>query len=197
MTILQELELRSDSKCELCNSNDDLKALQIKPVKNGGIDEHLLTCFNCRNQIENPDKTDINHWRCLNESMWSEFDAVKVVAWRMLNRLKKEGWPQDMLDMLFLEDELLKYAEATGEGINEDEKVVHKDANGALLNSGDTITLTQDLDVKGGGNFTAKRGTSVKNIILTHDNAEYIEGRIQGVHIVILTKFVKKSFPKE
>ena len=84
MTILQELELRSDSKCELCNSNDDLKALQIKPVKNGGIDEHLLTCFNCRNQIENPDKTDINHWRCLNESMWSEFDAVKVVAWRIV-----------------------------------------------------------------------------------------------------------------
>ena len=115
----------------------------------------------------------------------------------MLSSMKHEGWPQDLLDMLYLEDTVLKYAEATGEGLSDDEKIIHKDCNGALLSNGDTITLTKDLDVKGGGNFTAKRGTAVRNISLTHDNAEHIEGRINGVHIVILTKFVKKSFPKD
>lgn len=197
MSILSELENRSNHSCELCGATDNLAAYQIKPVKTGGIDEHLLACETCRNQIDNPETTDPNHWRCLNDSMWSEFDSVKIIAWRMLSRLKNEGWPQDLLEMLYLEDDILKYAAETGEGLSEDEKVIHKDCNGALLNTGDTVTLTKDLDVKGGGNFTAKRGTAVRNITLVHDNAEHIEGRINGVHIVILTKFVKKSFPKE
>lgn len=197
MSILTELEARSESKCELCGSEKELQAYQIKPMTTGGIDENILACAVCSDQIDNPETTDPNHWRCLNDSMWSEFDGVKVIAWRMLNRLKKEGWPQGLLDMLYLEDDVLKYAEATGEGISEEDRIIHKDCNGAILSNGDTITLTQDLDVKGGGNFTAKRGTAVRNISLTHDNAEHIEGRINGVHIVILTKFVKKSFPKD
>ncbi|MCW8844130.1 MAG: PhnA domain-containing protein, partial [Rhodobacteraceae bacterium] len=40
---------------------------------------------------------------------------------------------------------------------------------------------------------TAKRGTAVRNISLVSDNAEHIEGRVEGQRIVILTKFVKKS----
>lgn len=197
MSILQELETRSGNKCELCTSEKNLKAYQVKPVDVGGIDEHLLACETCSSQIDNPETTEANHWRCLNDSMWSEHDSVKVIAWRMLHRLKNEGWPQDLLDMMYLEEAVEKWAAATGEHLSEDEKIIHKDANGALLSAGDTITLTQDLDVKGGGNFTAKRGTAVRNISLTHDNAGHIEGRINGVHIVILTKYVKKSFPKE
>jgi protein PhnA len=40
-----------------------------------------------RDQIENPGTEDLNHWRCLNDSMWSEHTAVQVVSWRMLSRL--------------------------------------------------------------------------------------------------------------
>lgn len=196
MNILSELESRSGSKCELCNSHKELSAYQIKPVYTGGIDEQILACATCTDQIENPERTVPNHWRCLNDSMWSEFDAVKVVAWRMLHRMKNHGWPQDLLDILYLEDSVENWAAATGEGLSEEEKIIHKDANGALLSAGDTVNLTQDLDVKGGGNFTAKRGTAVRNITLTQDNAAHIEGKINGIHIVILTKFVKKSFPK-
>jgi len=197
MSIRTELETRSNSKCELCSTTDNLDVYQVKPVGVGGIDESVFACNTCIDQIENPDKTDPNHWRCLNESMWSEFEAVKVITWRMLQRLKKEGWPQNLLDMLYLEEASEKWAATTGEGLSEEEKIIHKDCNGALLQAGDTITLTQDLNVKGGGNFTAKRGTAVRNISLTHDNAEHIEGRINGVHIVILTKYVKKSSPKD
>lgn len=135
---------------------------------------------------------DINHWRCLNDSMWSQVPAVQVVAWRMLSRLSAEGWPQDLLDMLYLDDELLVWAQATGEGADEMGDLRHLDCNGALLEAGDTVTLTKDLTVKG-ANFTAKRGTAVRGISLVPDNAEHLEGRVNGQHIVILTKFVKKS----
>ena len=45
------------------------------------------------------------------------------------------------------------------------------DCHGAALQTGDTVTLIKDLDVKG-AKFTAKRGTAVRNISLT-DNPEY------------------------
>ena len=54
------------------------------------------------------------------------------------------------------------------------------------------MTLIKDLNVKG-TTFTAKRGTSVRRISLVPDNAEHIEGKVNGQQIVILTKFVKKS----
>ena len=124
--------------------------------------------------------------------MWSEVDAVKVISWRMLNRLRGEGWTQDLLDMMYLEDDLLKWAAETGEGIAEDDKIKHVDSNGTPLETGDTVVLIKDLNVKGGG-FTAKRGTAVRKITLVHDNAEQIEGKVDGQQIVILTQFVKKA----
>ncbi|WP_024954493.1 zinc ribbon domain-containing protein YjdM [Sulfurospirillum arcachonense] len=69
--------------------------------------------------------------------------------------------------------------------------LVHKDSNGVVLSAGDTVTIIKDLDVKGAG-FTAKRGTAVRNISLT-SNPEQIEGRVNGVKIVLLTCFLKKS----
>jgi protein PhnA len=44
-----------------------------------------------------------------------------------------------------------------------------------------------------GANFTAKRGTAVRNIGLVPDNADQIEGRVEGQRIVILCQYVKKS----
>lgn len=134
----------------------------------------------------------VNHWRCLNDSMWSQIPAVQVMAWRMLSRLKNEGWPQDLLDMLYLEDELLAWARATGEGLSTEDSVKHLDSNGAVLEAGDTVTLIKDLNVKG-ANFTAKRGTAVRGISLVADNPQQVEGKINGQQIVLLTKFVKKA----
>ena len=135
---------------------------------------------------------NINHWRCLNDSMWSQVPAVQVMAWRMLTRLSAEGWPQDLLDMLYLDDETLARAQAVGEGKTDNDAVKHADSNGAVLEAGDTVTLIKDLNVKG-ANFTAKRGAAVRGISLAADNPEHIEGRVNGQQIVILTKFVKKS----
>ncbi len=94
--------------------------------------------------------------------------------------------------MLYLDDATLEWAKADGEGAGGDDTVRHLDSNGALLEAGDSVTLTKDLNVKGAG-FTAKRGTAVRGISLVVDNPEQIEGRVNGQQIVILTKFVKKS----
>ena len=191
MSTEQALLTRSESKCELCGASDDLSVYEVPPSSDGSEDQSVLTCATCRDQIDNPDNTDANHWRCLNDSMWSQVPAVQVMAWRMLTRLSSEGWPQDLLEILYLDDDTLAWAKAAGEDDNND-SVKHVDSNGAVLEAGDTVTLIKDLEVKG-ANFTAKRGTSVRGISLVADNPEHIEGRIEGQRIVILTKFVKKS----
>ena len=192
MTTETELKTRSESKCELCSSTEDLSVYEVPPSSDAKADDSILICKTCLEQIENPDQVDVNHWRCLNDSMWSQVPAVQVMAWRMLNRLKDEGWPQDLLDMLYLEDDLLNWAKSGLEDDADENSIVHKDSNGAVLEAGDTVTLIKDLNVKG-ANFTAKRGTAVRNISLVRDNAEHIEGKVSGQQIVILTQFVKKS----
>lgn len=192
MSVIDQLKERSNNQCELCGSGENLVSYTVAPKKDETIDNNVFLCRNCINQIEGNSEVEINHWRCLNDSMWNENPAVQVLAWRMLNRLKGEGWPADLLDMMYLEDETLTWAKATGEDLDESEKVIHKDSNGAILSGGDTVVLIKDLNVKGGG-FTAKRGTAVRNISLVHDNAEQIEGRVNGQHIVILTQYTKKS----
>ena len=191
MSTEQALMARSASKCELCGATDNLAVYEVPPTSDGSADQCVLLCQTCREQIEDPDKVDPNHWRCLNDSMWSQVPAVQVMAWRMLDRLRGEGWPQDLLDMLYLDEQTLAWAQA-GAAAGQEQAVVHKDCNGAVLEAGDTVTLTKDLNVKG-ANFTAKRGTAVRGISLVHDNPEQIEGRVEGQKIVILTQYVKKS----
>lgn len=192
MSILSQLETRSGGQCELCKASDALSVYNVPPNTLESLDTTLLVCATCRNQIEHPDQMDANHWRCLNDSMWSQEAPVQVMAWRLLHRLIAEGWPKDLLDMLYLDDDTLAWAQATGDHLSDDDKIIHRDSNGVVLTAGDTVTLIKDLTVKG-ANFTAKRGTAVRGISLVADNAEHIEGRVNGQQIVILTQFVKKS----
>lgn len=192
MSIDKKLEERSGNVCELCSStSSDLIVLTVEPGKPKNTDENIVVCATCSSQIQSPESMNPNHWRCLNDSMWSEVPAVKVMAWRLLNRIKSQGWPQDLLDMLYLDDEQLEWAKSSGAGMADEDKLIHLDSNGSVLQNGDTVILIKDLDVKG-ANFTAKRGTAVRNIRLVHDNPEHIEGKINGQGIVILTQYVKK-----
>lgn len=192
MSTEQALHERSGSKCELCAADESLAVYALPPDSDGSAEQSILVCGTCREQLEQPEKVEVNHWRCLNDSMWSPVPAVQVVAWRMLNRLSAEGWPQELLEMLYLDDETLAWARAGMDAAAEEESVRHLDSNGAELQAGDTVHLIKDLNVKG-ANFTAKRGTAVRNISLVPDNPEQIEGRVNGQQIVILTQFVKKA----
>ncbi|MDQ6953663.1 MAG: PhnA domain-containing protein [Mariprofundaceae bacterium] len=192
MSIEASLQTRSESKCELCAATKGLSVYEVPNSPSNTADESVLLCVTCQEQLEDGSKTDANHWRCLNDSMWSQVPAVQVMAFRMLNRLRGEGWPQDLLDMMYLEDDVKAWAEAGLESERSDEAVIHRDSNGTVLADGDTVTLIKDLKVSGGG-FTAKRGTAVRNIRLVADNVLQIEGRINGQQLVLLTEFMKKS----
>ena len=154
MSLERELHKRSGSVCELSGETENLRVYEVPKSPGKGVDTAILISQTCLEQIENPDSMDPNHWRCLNDSMWSEVPAVQVMAWRLLNRLRAEGWPQDLLDMLYLDEEMMAWATATGEGEPEEDKIKHLDANGASLQAGDNVVLIKDLDVKG-ANFTA------------------------------------------
>lgn len=158
-----------------------------EPVLAAPREDEVLLCAICRAGLEGGAE-DGPHWQCLNDAIWSEEPAVKVLAFRMLTRLGAP-WANDLLDIAYLTDEERAWADA---GLSDEAAVEHRDSNGAVLAQGDNVVLIKDLPVKGAG-FTAKRGTAVRGISLVADNPEHIEGRVEGQRIVILTKFVKKS----
>lgn len=186
MSIEQALITRSGNQCELCSGTENLSVAAVSP-SDGTVQQSIYACGICLGQIEAAETMEMNHWRCLNESAWSQEPAVQAMAWRLLNRLSAEGWAQDLMDMLYLEDDVKQWAEA---GIADENQEPTLDSNGAVLKPGDNVVLIKDLDVKGAG-FTAKRGTPVRNIGLP-SNTSHIEGRVNGTRIVILTQYVKK-----
>lgn len=192
MSVEKTLQNRSNNSCELCKSTSNLSVYEVPPHSNQTDDDSILVCDKCLAQLDKKEALDVNHWNCLNDSMWSEVPAVQVVAWRMLSRLRNETWAVDALDMLYLSDENLAWAKSTGDHENSTEVELHRDCNGAILQTGDSVVIIKTLEVKG-SQVDAKVGTAVKNIRVVHDNIEHIEGKIDGQSIVILTKFVRKS----
>ncbi|MBU3214572.1 alkylphosphonate utilization protein [Clostridium estertheticum] len=74
---------------------------------------------------------------------------------------------------------------------NSEEKKNIKDANGNVLNNGDSVTLIKDLKVKGSPT-SLKKGTKVKNIRLV-DGDHNIDCKIDGFGAMELkSEFVKK-----
>lgn len=72
------------------------------------------------------------------------------------------------------------------------DKFIVKDANGNILQDGDTITIIKDLKVKGASS-NLKIGTKVKNIRLV-DADHNIECKIDGFGAMKLkSEFVKKN----
>ena len=194
MSTEDTLRSRSEGRCELCRDPTQLSVVAVPPGDVGSADRSVLICSGCAQRLGDP-ATDAQRWRSLAETMWTPVPAVQVMAWRILRRLRAEAWAQDLLDALYLDEETLAWAremDAVHEGADATPTVLHKDSNGMVLSDGDAVTLIKDLKVKGAG-FTAKRGTAVRNITLVRDNAEHIEGRVEGQRIVILTEFVKKS----
>lgn len=191
MSILKTLLTRSDSKCELCGSQSEIHVFEVPPVNLVDSEHAIAACDNCLDQLNNENTAlDPNHWRCLNDAMWNPITAVQVVSWRLLTELNKNGeaWAADLLELFYFDDETLAWANAMQ---NNESDAQSFDSNGTVLLAGDAVTLIKDLDVKG-ANFTAKRGTLVKNITLT-ENPQHIEGKVNGTRIVLLTQFLKRS----
>jgi len=192
MSYQREITKRADNKCELCATEAPLVDYEVpnSPTHKTEEDTHILICNTCFSQFDSEER-DPNHWRCLNDSIWSPVSAVKVMSWRMLHRLRAEGWPQDLLDMMYLDEEEREWAKAAGDAVDKSNALVHRDTNGAVLEAGDNVVLIKDLKVKG-SSMIAKQGTAVRRISLDHENEKYIEGKVDGQQIVIITEYVKK-----
>ena len=190
----REIRKRAEDKCELCAQSEpeNLAIYQVPktPEYVEGVNQTILACTTCISQFE-AEERDENHWRCLNDSMWSTAPPVQVMAWRMLHRLKSFGWSQDLIDMLYMDEQQLEWAAAAGDAEDNSDALIHRDANGVVLQAGDNVVLIKDLKVKG-SSMVAKQGTAVRRISLDHENETYIEGKIDGQQIVIITEYVKK-----
>jgi protein PhnA len=191
MKISNTLLNRCHSACELCESPSEQLHAYIVPARTEEADENAVAlCDTCMQSISDQDYSNANYFMFLTGSIWSEVPPVKVLSYKILSRLSDQEWAQGALDSAALTEEELSWANSEQEALAG--AVVHKDAYGMVLQHGDTVFLTENLNVKG-ANFMAAKGTKVPKIRLVPDNPEQIEGKIEGSTIVILTKFVRKG----
>lgn len=187
---IEKLKVRANHSCELCGAKGELYAYTLSPKEDDSIDHQVALCSICQNGIQSNDFSNTNHWRALTGSIWSEVPSVQVLSYRILYDLKNQDWAAETLESVFLDESIISWALA--EVHEAENKVIHKDAYGNVLQSGDNVVLIENLNVKG-TNYMAPKGTQVKKIRLVADNAEQVEGKINSDTIVILTKFLKKA----
>ncbi len=167
-----------NDKCDLCGSEENLTEYKVEPK-----DDTVTLCDVCLATHEKPAENE-SHWHCLNDAMWSEVPAVQVMAYRIYSRLGN----QEQLDMMYMEDDVKTWAET---GLADENAEPVRDANGNILKEGDSVTIIKDLVVKGAG-FTAKQGTTVKNIRMVPGDPTHIQGKVNGSTIFIIAAFLKK-----
>lgn len=185
MSISQALKDRNSNLCELCNTESALHEYTVSPKSDDSISNQVALCDTCLNKID--DKESAFHWRCLEGSIWNAEASVQALSRRILENYKEEAWAENIISSVDLDEDTVQWALSAFEVAD-----AHKDSFGNILENGDTVVLTQGLNVKG-TSFTASKGTVVKRIKLVNDNTGQIEGKINDQTIVILTKFVKKS----
>lgn len=110
----KDLVRRSRAKCELCEADGvRLTAFEVAPESDAvTADQCLFLCDTCREQIDKPKRMVADHWRCLNNAIWSEIPVVQVMSARMLKRLAKEHWAEELLEQAYFEEEVEQWIAA-------------------------------------------------------------------------------------
>jgi protein PhnA len=183
--ISEKLKERGESLCELCASENAKHAYAVSPKNNDNFENEVALCSTCVAEINN--KTADLHWRCLAGSIWNQTPSVQALSYRILYSYREEQWAIEIMNSVELQEEVINWALSVYKT-----QEIHRDSNGNALANGDSVVLTQQLNVKG-ASFNAPTGTIVRKIRLVPDNTEQIEGKINDEMIVILTKFVRKS----
>lgn len=183
--ITSALKERCQGLCELCSVNEAATAYAVSPKNNDAIENEVALCAACLTALGAG--KDNAHWQCLAGSIYNAEPSVQALTYRILHQHSDEEWANNIMQSVELDESVIHWALSAFQ-----QKEIHRDAFGNELHSGDNVTLTQVLNVKG-TNFMAPKGTIVKRIRLVPDNTEQIEGKINEQTIVILTKFVKKA----
>jgi len=109
----KELARRAKSKCELTGAAGvPLRPYEVPPVPaEPELDRILLLSEPCHEALARPTSIDSRNWRCLGEAVWSDFPALQVVAWRLLNHLApRDAWAREVLATVELEPDLEEWA---------------------------------------------------------------------------------------
>ena len=93
-------------------------------------------------------------------------------------------------DNMEWDDDLGEFVPIKSDEDDAQEEIITKDSLGNILQTGDTVILTRDLDVKG-SSLKIKQGTKIKKIKVGDDH-ELIECKIGKAGIYLKTCFLKK-----
>src|SRR5690606_17700013 len=69
MKLEEQLLVRSENKCELCQREESLKIYEAEPGSGASKENGLMICNKCQAQIEKKEELDSAHWACLTTSM--------------------------------------------------------------------------------------------------------------------------------
>lgn len=110
----KSLVRRSKATCELCGESD--RKLNIKELgkeeAEPDYDRCIHICDSCVDLIERVNKATENDLRILNHGIWSETPIVKAASIDIINKVKgKYSWIDDMLDMIYIDEELEELVE--------------------------------------------------------------------------------------
>ena len=112
----RELARRSGSKCELClTAGTRLNVFEVPPAS-GDTDSGkcVFICDTCLSGIFDPLKL-IDHWRCLNERIWSDLKPVKIISAIILRKISvKISWAADIMDEVYLDEEENEWINSSG-----------------------------------------------------------------------------------
>lgn len=110
----KNLVRRCSAQCELCEAGSvSLHIYEVEPVpKEPALEHCLMICEQCEQNLNNVKRMQVDHWRCLTKTMWSEVDAAKVVAIVVLQFLAdQQSWAQEALEIAYLEDDIQEWVD--------------------------------------------------------------------------------------
>ncbi|WP_261844330.1 phnA protein [Aliamphritea ceti] len=110
----KDLVRRCSAHCELCDAQGvKLSVYEVPPVLTEPDYDHcIMICGTCQKQIMRPRLIDHNHWRCLNNSIWSEVVPVKMLSVAMLRYINQQhAWPGALLEQVYLDNDEEKWIE--------------------------------------------------------------------------------------
>jgi len=104
----KNLTKRSKSRCELCSASDvSLTIYEIEPAPSEpDIEKCIFLCETCLNQIKNPKKLNTKHFQCLNQTVWSDIPAVKMMSVKLVTKISEnEAWAENLLEEIYLDQD--------------------------------------------------------------------------------------------
>jgi protein PhnA len=128
--ISQALKDRNNGTCELCNTNVAIHGYTVTPKKDDQPQNQVALCAGCYEDLDQLNA--VNHWRCLEGSIWSGEPAVQALSRRLLKKMTGHSWAQEALSSVDLPEEIIEWSDFEGAG-----QIKHVDGFGNILNTGD------------------------------------------------------------